>query len=180
MTIFLRKYRIMRKLLVVVMGLPGVGKSYFARALAERIDGIHINSDLIRKRLLEDPQYTTKEKTKVYDEMFDLVCQTLEMNKSVVVDATFSSEEHRLPYFKYIQKKEGILKIIRITAAEDIVEQRLKVKRPDSDADYEVYKKIRAEYDELRETSISISSTELELEQMIGKALEYIGKNVEE
>jgi predicted kinase len=159
----------------MVMGLPGVGKSYFARALAESIDAVHINSDLIRKQLLEDPLYTNKEKSKVYDQMFDLVCRTLEMNKSVVVDATFSREEHRLRYFRYIQKKHGILKIIQIIADEDIVKQRLKVKRPDSDADYEVYKKIRAEYDELPEPSLSISSTELELEQMIGKALEYIG-----
>lgn len=170
----------MRKLLVMVMGLPGAGKSYFARALAKRIEAVHINSDLIRKQLPEDPLYTQREKSKVYDQMFDQVCQTLEMNKSVVVDATFSREEHRLPYFRYIQKKQGILKIIRITAAEDIVKQRLKVKRPDSDADYEVYKKIRAEYDELPEPSISISSTDFELEQMIGKALEYIGINVEE
>ncbi len=162
------------KVLIMVMGLPGVGKSYFARALAGRINGVHLNSDLVRKELLKAPSYTPQEKARVYDRMFELVCQHLEEGRVVVVDATFSKADSRKPYFEYIGNNQGVLKIIRITADELVVKERLKVKRPDSDADYGVYQKIKAEFEEMDRPVLSLSSTVLDIEQMIDQAIQYI------
>jgi predicted kinase len=79
----------MKKSLVIVCGLPGSGKSYFARALAERIGAKHLNSDEIRQHLFEDRSYSTREKIAVYRQMADLAFEYLEKDKRVVVDATF-------------------------------------------------------------------------------------------
>jgi len=35
-------------MIIIVFGLPGSGKSYFASKLAERINARYINSDVIR------------------------------------------------------------------------------------------------------------------------------------
>jgi predicted kinase len=164
----------MEQVLIMVMGLPGVGKSYFAKALASRINGVHLNSDLVRKEMLKTPSYTREEKARVYDRMFELVCQHLEEGRVVVVDATFSRADSRKPYFEYIGNTRGVLKIIRITADEMVVTERLKVKRPDSDADYGIYQKIKAEFEEMDRPFLSLSSTALDLEQMIDQAMQYI------
>ena len=85
-----------RERLVMVMGLPGVGKSYFARALAKEIAGPHLNSDIIRKKLFKNPIYTHEEKARVYEELFNQVCDLLGQGLPVVVDATFAKFKHRI------------------------------------------------------------------------------------
>lgn len=167
----------MRKELIMVMGLPGVGKSYFARALAKKLNGIHLNSDIIRKQILANPTYSEKEKTRVYDELFDQVKSHLDQGELVIVDATFSRFEHRLPYIDLIRKIGGKLSLIQITADEDIVRKRLSEKRPDSDADYSVYKKIRDQYEEITLPYLILSSTSLDLETMIKETERYLEIN---
>jgi predicted kinase len=163
--------------LVMVLGLPGVGKSFFARELAGRIGAIHLNSDIVRKEVFKKPGYSNKEKAKVYDVMFNRVCELLKRGKTVVVDATFSKSVQRVPYFEYIGKTGGLLKIIQITADETTVKDRLRFKRPDSDADFAVYQKIKAEYEDISMPSLVLSSSEFTLEEMISRALSYIRQN---
>ena len=40
----------MKKLKILVMGLPGSGKTYFSERLIKEIDAIWINADEVRKR----------------------------------------------------------------------------------------------------------------------------------
>ena len=164
----------MKSALIMVLGLPGVGKSYFARRFAESIEAVHINSDIIRKQIIKQPTYTKEEKALIYDEMFDSVTRFLESGSIVVVDATFSRKEHRLRYFNYVDEQELNLKLIKIEANEDVVRERLKVKRPDSDADYAVYQKIKREYSQIERPHLILDSTMLNIDQMIEKAKEYI------
>lgn len=158
----------------MVLGLPGVGKSYFARQFARSIGGIHINSDIIRKQIIRQPTYTKDEKSRVYSEMFDTVTRHLRSGNTVVVDATFSKKEHRLPYYNYVDQQKIELKLIKIDAIENVVKERLKVHRPDSDADYEVYQKIKREYDPVDRPHLVLDSSKLDIDQMIVKATAYI------
>ena len=159
----------------MVLGLPGVGKSYFARQFALAIQGVHINSDLIRKKTFEQPIYSSEEKSRVYAAMFESVSQLLGEGKRVVVDATFSKQDRRLPYYHYTEKEKIDCKLIRIVADEDMVKERLKVTRPDSDADFEIYRKIKKEYEVLDRPCLVLDSTKLSVGEMIEKAKEYVG-----
>ncbi|MBK8504324.1 MAG: AAA family ATPase [Saprospiraceae bacterium] len=163
--------------LIMVLGLPGVGKSFFAREFAKRIGAKHINSDIVRKEVSENPGYSNKEKGQVYDVMFNRVCEYLNLGQVVVVDATFAKSIHRLPYFEHIRKTGGLLKIIQITADEMTVKDRVSVKRLDSDADYAVYQKIKAEYEHISKPSLVLSSSKLTLDEMISRARSYINQN---
>ena len=49
-------------MIVIVMGLPGSGKSYFASRLAAAIHATYISSDKVRKILIARRTYLEKEK----------------------------------------------------------------------------------------------------------------------
>lgn len=166
-----------RKELVVILGLPGAGKSFFARALAEKLQGIHLNSDIVRKELLEQPTYSENEKARVYQELFNRVRKSLEKGELVIVDATFSKFDHRLPYYNLIRKLKGKLSLIQIVADESVIRERLSKKRPDSDADYKVYQKIKDQYDEITLPYLMLSSTSLNIDEMLKEAVRYLEIN---
>jgi len=158
----------------MVMGLPGSGKTYFAKAFSKRIGGMHINSDITRKNLDKHPKYGTADKTVVYKAMFKKVCQALEKDKIVVVDATFSLQQYRRPYFDFIQKNKISLRLILIEADEHTIAHRLQKKRPDSDADFAIYKKIKSEFEPLNIAFLRLRSDQQSLEEMIEQSLSFV------
>lgn len=160
-------------MLTMVMGLPGSGKTYFATAFSKRIGGVHINSDMVRKDLNKQPTYTTADKAAIYLTMFDQVCQALKRDEIVVVDATFSLKKYRRPYFDFAKKNQIPVRPIVVEADEHTIAQRLQKKRPDSDADFTVYKKIKSEFEALNREHLLLSSSKLSQEEMMEQCLEY-------
>ncbi|MEK7603271.1 MAG: ATP-binding protein [Patescibacteria group bacterium] len=55
------KLQLNEPVLFLLYGYPGVGKTYFARQLAEEIGGAHIQGDRIRFELFEEPRYDRQE-----------------------------------------------------------------------------------------------------------------------
>src|SRR6056297_1237834 len=80
---------------VVVCGLPGVGKTTVAEDIAERLDGRLLRTDVIRKEILSDPDYTEEEARMVYRELFDRASDRIEDGTSAVLDGTFKEEGYR-------------------------------------------------------------------------------------
>jgi predicted kinase len=72
-------------MIVIVTGLPGSGKSYFASRLASMLDADYINSDRIRKNLFTQRTYSEEEKLKVYEEMLLQMRKAVENNNNVVL-----------------------------------------------------------------------------------------------
>jgi len=93
--------------LVVVMGLPGVGKTCVARRLAERTGAFHFLSDSIRKQLLGLPVgqrhsagygkgiYEGDISRRTYEELLGRARAYLSAGFSVIADATFLGEDSR-------------------------------------------------------------------------------------
>lgn len=82
-------------ILVAISGLTGVGKSVLAKQAAPYLDAIHLNSDAIRRRLVDHPTYSHAESALVWDDMADQVAAALREKRSVIVDATFSLKNAR-------------------------------------------------------------------------------------
>lgn len=160
-------------MVVIVFGLPGSGKSYFASRLANRIDAEYINSDRLRKEMFKMRTYSKQEKESVYQTMLRKMKEDVAQNKNVVLDATFHKKQTRKPFMKEMKTKGGIY-FIEIVAEERIIRDRLKKKRRYSEADFKVYKIISSENEPLRESHLVLQSTNSNIKEMLGKAVDYL------
>jgi predicted kinase len=158
-------------MVILILGLPGSGKSYFAGKLAELIDADHVNSDRLRKELFLKRSYSELEKTKVYQAMLGKMEQAVTKKKNVVLDATFHKKETR-ELFK--RNTEERIHFIEVSADEDISRERLKKSRPYSEADFEVYQEMRQKWEPLEEPCLALESTNTNIDEMLQKAMLYL------
>lgn len=162
----------MEKTVILVGGLPGSGKTTFAKGLAERLGAKHINSDEVRfaHDLLGDYRLSTK--NKVYEFMLAQVEDWLREEISVVIDATFYLREHRRNFMELANSYRFSLFFFLIEADEEVIRSRVSQKRPYTEADFEVYKKVKAAFEPLLTPYHAISSADLDA--MLGEAQEYL------
>ena len=160
--------------LVVVFGLPGTGKTTFARALSEELGWLHLNTDVIRSQEGKRQQYDARTKAYIYQRMLEMTRRELEQGKGVVLDGTFFREALRKPFSELAGQLEVPIKWIEIGAGESEVRRRVAGQRPYSEADFEVYKKIRKAFEPLEGPYLSLFSDREALGGMIEKAKAYI------
>lgn len=163
--------------LVVVGGLPGTGKSTVARGIADRTGWLVLRSDVERKRLtghapgssaaapFGEGIYAAEITDRTYQEFVDAARASLAAGRSVVLDASFSSDRHRDVVRALAGETASELVEIRCTVGADEAERRM-VQRLDlgldaSDADPVVAARLAAVSDPWPE------STELPTERSI-------------
>ncbi len=159
-------------MIIVVFGLPGSGKSYLAQHLSRMLHADYITSDAIRKELFRHPSYSENEKKKVYDEMLKRIAES-EYHKEVVVDATLSDISIRTEFISKIKNIAAVY-FIEVTAGEELIQQRLAKPRSDSDADFEVYEKLRDNWMPFEDPHLVLRSTNSNIEEMLDATCDYI------
>jgi predicted kinase len=160
-------------MIVIVFGLPGSGKSFFASRLAGIINADYINSDRIRKEMFKKRTYSEQEKAAVYHAMLEKMKEAIHQSRNLVLDATFHKSETRKPFIEEPEGKESIF-VIEVIADENITRKRLKKNRPDSEADFEVYKLIKQQYEPLNKKHLLLESTDENIDDMLQKAAAYL------
>lgn len=162
-------------MVIVVMGLPGVGKSSFAKALARRLRAWYINSDIIRKQLGFQGKYDPEDKWKIYEIMREELFQATHQHDICIVDATFYKREIRDFFTNYILFQHTHFSFIEITAADQVIQERLVQKRQYSEADYQVHLAVKQKFEMLKEPHLTLDSSELTPGEMVDKAVQYLG-----
>ncbi|HET9746773.1 MAG TPA: AAA family ATPase [Chitinophagaceae bacterium] len=162
-------------IVIIVFGLPGTGKTYFASKLAEQINAEYINSDRLRKELFPKRTYSDKEKEIVYKEMLEKTKRSIDENRDVVLDATFYKNDVRKMLIKEIKNKSEIF-FIEIVADENMVRRRLQMERPHSEADFNVYKLIQRQWEPLNEPHLVLNSTGDNIYHMLQKTMDHLQK----
>ncbi len=160
-------------MVVLVFGLPGSGKSYFASRLAKMLNAVYINSDRVRKEMFEKRDYSLEEKEAVYHQMLFQTKEALVHNSNVVLDATFHQAETRDLFNKEMEDKGGI-QFIEVWANENIIRERLKKERPFSDADFSIYQLISRQNEPFTGPHLLLGSTDDNIESMLQKAAAYL------
>src|SRR3990172_2180224 len=84
-----------RPFLILVVGLPGCGKSYLSRQLAARLPAAVLETDLLRKALFPIPTYSAQESGRLFRAVHKLLEQLLEEGIPTILDATNLQEGHR-------------------------------------------------------------------------------------
>lgn len=161
-------------MIILVAGLPGSGKSYFAEHLAEKIDAVYINSDRVRMGLKTMGRYSFDDKLLVYKEMMLQTTQAVEQKRDVIVDATFYRHAMRDMFLRLAEGYHVAVCIIEVIADEGVIRKRLQRPRKFSEADYRVYEIVRDDFEGIETPHLTLQSTDSNLQEMLTQAEAYI------
>lgn len=137
--------------LILVMGLPGVGKSHCARLLCGRLGAAHVASDELRSRLFIAASYADEENRAVFGAVTALVDSLLGEGHRVVVDATNLIARNRAGTIGVARRRAIPVTFVRITASDEDARARLASRRTaratgdHSEADEPIYDRMRAQ-----------------------------------
>jgi hypothetical protein len=81
--------------ILMLMGLPGAGKSHCARLLAARLGAVHVASDELRTRLFVATAYTKEENAALFRIVGGLIDALLGEGHRVIIDATHLRARYR-------------------------------------------------------------------------------------
>ncbi len=139
--------------LVVLNGLPGTGKSYFARMLADRMPLAVLESDALRKALVRSPRYTAGENRRLFGALHEVVDLLLARGIPVLADATNTREAHREQLYEIARRHGARVMPVLLDAPEATVRRRLEQRMAESprmgnsDADWRVYRRLLAAWE---------------------------------
>ena len=135
---------------VLMMGLPGVGKTHVARLVAARIGAAHVASDELRSRLCIAASCTAAENAVVFGCLDRLVVELLGVGHRVVADAMNLQGRSRAATEESARRLSVPLVHLHVTAEDSLVRRHLERRRiareagDHSDADERVYERMAA------------------------------------
>lgn len=136
--------------LVMLMGLPGVGKSHCAALLARELGAAHVATDHLRSRLFIAASYAEEENAAVFGIAEALVDDLLAEGHIVILDATHLVARNRAPAEAVARARGAALHHVLVTADDAATRERLAARAREraagdhSDADVRVYERMRA------------------------------------
>jgi len=128
--------------MALVGGLPGVGKTTVAGALADGAGAVLLSSDRLRKEMAgldpltpapagyRDQLYAPAETDHVYAELRRRAALLLARGESVVLDASWTSAEQRRRAIELAQANSAVLVELRCVAPADIAATRILSRSP--------------------------------------------------
>ncbi len=147
-------------MIVLICGLPGVGKTTIAKNLAPLIDAVILSSDKIRKELIPNPTYTKEERKLIYDVMVLIAAYLQNSGTNIILDATFNKEDSRNKVKQRIRVPRDEFFIIECVCPENIIFSRIKNRKEDySDADISVYQKMKKIYEPVKVDHITVDTS---------------------
>ncbi len=123
--------------LILTHGLSGSGKSTWSSALMQRLPAIRLRSDVIRKRLHNLPReartaqglgkgiYNQAAGEITYQTLLSHARNLISAGITVIVDATFLSEEQRRPFTALAQQLKRPCHILDFQAGEECLRKRV-------------------------------------------------------
>ena len=151
---------------VVVSGLPGTGKSYFCRRLAERTPIIILESDVMRKTLFPSPTYSMTESARLFQAIHHLIEHLLKKGIPVVLDATNLSERNRERLYHIAYQLDARLVMVRVEAPFEVVQERLRNRangtgseEDQSEADWAVFQRMKTSVQQIRRHHFAVDTS---------------------
>lgn len=147
-------------MLVVVCGVPGVGKTSVAEYVAGRLDAELLRTDVVRKDLFPEPAYTDGEARAVYEDLLARAEDALEAGGTVVLDGTFHSRPFR-EWALLTAERAGVdCRLLKVECDPSVARERIRTREGDeSDADVAVHDMMREQFDPLDAEHVAVDNT---------------------
>lgn len=111
--------------LVVLSGLPGAGKSTFARRLREAVPLAVLESDALRASLAPAPSYSRAESRRVFEAVHAAAASLLAERIRALIDATNLIERERAILYRVAGDARARLIMVRVTAPLEVIRERI-------------------------------------------------------
>lgn len=166
---------------VVVSGLPGTGKSFFCRKLAEKLPFCVLESDAMRKTLFFSPDYSAEESARLFAACHSLIEWLLKDGMPIIFDATNLSERDREHFYRISDRAGAKLILVRTEAPSTVVYQRLQARKempqPEdkSDADWRVYRRMKPKMEKIRRNYFAVD-TSRDIAPVIDKIIRAVNR----
>ncbi len=170
-----------KPVLVVLSGLPGTGKSTFARRLRERLPLLVLETDALRKALVGEPRHTRGESNRLFAACHQLVQELLTQGIPMIFDATNLQESHREPLYRIAEITAAKVILVQTTAPPEVVRERLqrrqqeKAPQDNSQADWRVYQRMRLSVDPIRRDHL-VADTSIDVEPVLEKVVQEVDR----
>ena len=82
-------------MVLIVFGLPGTGKSYFARHLARETGTSYLNTDIIRQELGRQGRYDRETSRYIYELLMERMADLLSEKQDIILDGTFKKSARK-------------------------------------------------------------------------------------
>jgi aminoglycoside phosphotransferase family enzyme/predicted kinase len=121
--------------LLLVCGVIGTGKSTLARALADRVGGAVVSSDVVRKHLAGlsptdrggsfDELYSAEAKARVHRALLERAADIVASGRAAILDATWSQRGQRDAAIQWAAERGVKARVVEVRASEDEIRARL-------------------------------------------------------
>ena len=170
-----------RPFFILVSGLPGTGKSYLSRRLAERLALAVLETDALRKTLFPTPIYSAEESARLFQTCHLLIEELLKQGIPVLLDSTNLIERHRERLYSIAERLGAKLLIVRAKAPLESVRHRLQRRseardeEAHSDADWRIYQRMRPSVDSINRNHF-VADTSKDVTPIIDKVVREVNK----
>ena len=124
-----------KPLLILTFGVSGSGKTFFSRDIAQRVQAVHLRSDIERKRLAglkplerseeKEVLYSEKISQQTYQRLLDLASLCLNEGLTVIVDATFLKQCNRKLFIDLAALRRAPCRILHFYASIELLLERV-------------------------------------------------------
>lgn len=146
--------------LVVVCGLPGVGKSRVARAVGDCLSATVYRTDEVRADLFAEPSYDRTETERVYAELLERALGTVDAGGRAVLDGTYRKERFRTAVLEAADSRGVDPLILKVECPESVACERIAARTDDaSDASVADYYRVREAFESLSRSHVTVDNS---------------------
>lgn len=131
-----------------------------ARTISDRLGGRLLRTDVVRKELFPEPEYTKAEEQAVYQELLSRAETTLTDGQSAILDGTFYDATYRDQAEDVAAECTAGFRIVRVTCEETVVEDRIRAREGgESDATFEIHKRFREKFEPIQREHLTVDNS---------------------
>ncbi|MCS7251255.1 MAG: ATP-binding protein [Anaerolineae bacterium] len=165
--------------LILMVGLPGTGKSTLSRRLAALLPAPVVESDRVRRIMFKWPRHTLNESRRIHQVCRTLIEQLLRQGSSVIFDATNLIEAHRALIYQIADRLHIPLVILFVTAPAEVVRDRLERRRyrhsheDASEATWPVYERMQRSMEPIGRPYLEVDTSQ-DLEALFPRIIQAV------